>query len=861
MDLSVDDDLLKGFLDESLDLLSEVDSFIASIEHAEDPIETVNAIFRPVHSIKGNAPFFGFTSARNLAHELESLLSLVRDGTHAITPSLVSVLLDGVDELRAMLSRVQEGGPEVTDADALQVLIDRVIDEQNAGTDPVQVWSDVFQRVSHLQEAFAGKPEGEDLESILESLRVLSTGVEGIGDGVTEESLPPILKKAKELIEQSSTDELFTVLQEVHGQATSEETKEALHKVLDGFEAYVMSIGFDDLMREMVEEALALFQAEGHEGGQEEAPSSETEQADPQPEAQQASPSPSPEEKKSAPKADSGKTMRVAEEHIDTFLSYVGELLILGEMLVYLERRLAGIPGTNEVTSEFARLTESFSHLSSDLQKSLMSIRKVKVKTALQKVPRLVRDIAKNHGKDIRVETVGDEIEVDKSLIEMLDAPLTHMVRNAADHGVEKPEIREERGKERTGTISVSVSESEKFILVEVKDDGGGLNYDAIQSKAESLGLVRAGEKLTERQVVDFLFAAGVSTAKEVTDVSGRGVGMDVVKRNIEQAGGKIEVESTAGKGSRFSVEIPKTVTTHIVEALVFEVGDQFFAIPLEQVNEAFSCTEDEIFSATGEDRYLYRQDVALPIVPACDLLRSSGARSLEDQEEMIVLSINANRRTYALLVDSVLGVQQVVVKKLTGVVSKGDYYSGAALIGDGKIALVLEVDPFCVGYDLVRLAERARVEGTETHIEELSESFHGERVRETLLLAHIDGGNRVGIPLSLVNRLEKVHPGLVEIASGTPAMQYRDSILPIVFAVNGSQSEDNDRELDVVICKSGDQPVGLVVEKIVDIVDEEFFLDDIGRNPAIRGTSVIQDKVTDILQVDNFLAERLVQP
>ncbi|MCB0333384.1 MAG: chemotaxis protein CheW [Bdellovibrionales bacterium] len=277
-------------------------------------------------------------------------------------------------------------------------------------------------------------------------------------------------------------------------------------------------------------------------------------------------------------------------------------------------------------------------------------------------------------------------------------------------------------------------------------------------------------------------------------------------------------------------------------------------------MNEAFSCTEEEIFTATGEDRYLYRQDKALPIVPACDLLRTRGANELDDQVEKIVLSVNANRRTYALLVDSVLGVQQIVVKKLTGLVTQGDYYSGAALIGDGKIALVIEVDPFCSRYDLGRLADRAHIPGRETQIEEMTHSLTGEHIRETLLLAHIDGGQRVGIPLSLVNRLEKVRAEVVETASGAPAMQYRDSILPIVFANMGMAKDHTHDELDVVICRSGDQPVGLVVEDIIDIVEEDLFLENIGVDPSIRGTSVVLDKVTDILQVDRFLAKRLLQ-
>lgn len=245
--------------------------------------------------------------------------------------------------------------------------------------------------------------------------------------------------------------------------------------------------------------------------------------------------------------------MRVSEAHIDIFLAYVGELLVLGDMFTYLQARLASSHQSGGVAADFRRANGSFATLSNNLQNSIMSIRKVPLRVLLQKVPRLVRDVVAKNGKDIHVEICGDDVEIDKSLLEVLDVPLTHMVRNAADHGIETPDEREAKGKPRQGTMRVAAEECSTDIILTITDDGKGIDAEALRAKAESLGIIARGAPMTSDDVIALLFRSRVSTAKTVTDVSGRGVGMDVVKSNVEGAGGRITVTSTPGAGSTFS--------------------------------------------------------------------------------------------------------------------------------------------------------------------------------------------------------------------------------------------------------------------------------------------------------------------
>jgi two-component system chemotaxis sensor kinase CheA len=646
---------------------------------------------------------------------------------------------------------------------------------------------------------------------------------------------------------------------QLHEIAKNEETKQAFATLMESYDSYVGSIGFDDLLGQMITDALNTF-TEKEESA--EAPSTEPTPAPSQEEASPATKSDTSPEQSPTPqkKMESGKSMRVSEEHIDTFLSHIGELFIVGELLSYLERKLLLEDVHNDVLKEYRSILESFSSLSHNLQHSVMSVRKVSVKSLIQKSPRLVRDIASERGKSIAVKLTGEEIEIDKSLIELLDAPLTHMVRNAADHGIEMPEDREAADKDPQGTVHVSVKEDDKFVTLEIIDDGRGLNYDAIQKKAESLGLIQPGRKLSEDDVVNFLFAAGVSTAEKVTDVSGRGVGMDVVKRAIVDAGGNIHVHSEVGKGSTFTIQVPKAVTTQILEGLIFEIGEQCFVIPLDRINEAFACVSEEFFSAAGEDRYIFRHEEMVPIVPAKKLLSLKPLSTEQDEDAREhIISVRANRRTMGVWVDGIVGVQQVVVKDLKHIGDSASIFVGGALMGDGRIALILDVDKLCEKYDVANLAAHGHSTQSEPtrKTERTDESSHEGTYCE-VVIARV-GNDRIAFPLSLVNRLEKFSSAEVERASGTPVVQYREGILPLYDLSDLFQQETSatSEQFHTVVFKDGENLAGFIVDEIFDIAEDEIEIHQMESSELIQGTAIIRDKVTTLLNLPEVLQQK----
>lgn len=389
--------------------------------------------------------------------------------------------------------------------------------------------------------------------------------------------------------------------------------------------------------------------------------------------------------------------MRVSEAHIDNFLSFVGELVVIGDMLGHLQRQLSDGVTNAKYVANFRRINETFTSLSLDLQRSIMSIRRVPVGNLLSRGPRIVRDVAKNSGKDIHVVVEGGDVEVDKSLIDLLDAPLTHMVRNAADHGIESPEVRKQAGKPAQGTVHVSVRETDTDLLLEVVDDGAGIDREAIRSKAESMDLVRPGEPLNDEALVALLFSSGVSTAKTVTDVSGRGVGMDVVKRAIEEAGGLISVDTEPGKGSTFSVRLPKSVTTQILDGFIVEVCEQCYVLPMNRIRETVKVRPDEITTVTGKGRCIKRHGDILPVV---DLREALHLPARNGADYSLMVTAEAHRRQFAVVVDGVRGVQQIVVRSLEGLEQGMDMLAGGALLGDGSVALIIDADtlsPFAV--------------------------------------------------------------------------------------------------------------------------------------------------------------------
>ena len=545
--LDLDPSLIRDFLDEALDSLREVDVLLVQLEENPEDQGIINTIFRPVHSIKGNSPFFGFSDVRHLAHDTESLLSLIRNKQRYADKEIISTILRGVDELKQMLRRLHEGLPEVVDQESFEKLLTDINTEskRNAG---------------------------------------------------------------KKIVQESAER------QRIVGEEKAEAKKET------------------------------------------------------------------------------HKTMRVSEEHIDGFLAYVGELLIVGEMLTYLETRVSTRSIDANFATEFRRLNEAFLKLSNDLQKSIMTIRKVPVRQVTQKASRLVRDIAVASGKQIKVEVVGDDLDADKSIVELLDAPYAHIVRNAADHGIEAPAVRQTQGKSPEGNVKIEVSQEDLNLVIKVSDDGAGLNCEGILQKALKLGLVSPSAKLSNEEIKQLIFLPGISTASVITDVSGRGVGMDVVKQTIDAAGGTILVTSNNGVGTAFEMRVPTTVTTQIMNGFVIEVSGQSYVVQLERVLQIVDKSENGIQTIVGEIEYIEHMGEVIPVV---DLLRRFGIERLNQKlsDKKLFVVIESNKQRWALRVDGLIGVQQIVVKNMELAGYNQELFTGSAIMGDGRVGLVIDLD------------------------------------------------------------------------------------------------------------------------------------------------------------------------
>ncbi len=600
----IDAELLAEFVDESVDSLTETDQLFVQLELNPTDLDVVQAIFRPVHSVKGNSVFFGLLQVKTLAHELETLLDRIRKRELVADAGIISVLLAGIDELKAMLFRARDQEPEVTRHQAFDGLVERIKVAASGETRVVKqdrIWWSVFETLTGLQDEFGAESPKlwEEIEAILSTM----------AQAMPVSSAPPA--------------------------ATHPEP----------------------------------FAAKGEE-----------------PEPRQAPPASATNAAK-----DSAKTMRIAESHVDTFLSFVGELIVVGDLFKHLEGRVGELEDCGSLLAEFRRANETFSSLSDNLRDSIMQIRKVPVNKLLGRVPRIVRDISTSSSKKMTVETVGEDIRIDKSHVDLLEAPLMHMVRNAADHGIESPEERAASGKIEAGLVRVGIEEGDRHIVLTVSDDGRGLDLEAIREKGVGLGLIRKDAPLAQQDIINLIFSSGISTARSVTDVSGRGVGMDVVKRGIDSAGGWIRVDTEAGSGTTMQVFLPKSVTTQIMTGFLVEIAGQRFFFPMDKVLETFQMRPSETKSLKNQGRCVVRHGQTQPVLEIRKVLDLPGYNLGSEPEIAVTVATGASR--VVVFVDAVLGVQQMVVREISGLSKSSEIVVGAALMGDNSVVLILDLD------------------------------------------------------------------------------------------------------------------------------------------------------------------------
>ena len=574
-----------------------------------------------------------------------------------------------------------------------------------------------------------------------------------------------------------------------------------------------------------------------------ETPPARAEAAPPAPAASVPSPEPEPAASNEPRRQESvsDQSIRVDVQLLDQLMNLVGELVLArNQVLQY---------SASESSAVLNATSQRLNLITSELQEGVMKTRMQPIGNVWSKFPRVVRDLAVACNKKVRIEMDGKETELDKTLIEAIKDPLTHIVRNAIDHGLEDPDKRVAVGKDATGVLHLRAYHEGGQVNIEISDDGRGIDPSRILEKALGRGLVTSenANRMSDREILSMIFMPGFSTAEKVTNISGRGVGMDVVKSNIEKIGGTVDITSTPGLGTQLRIKIPLTLA--IIPALIIRSGEDRYALPqvslLELVRLEGETARSGIEEVHGVPVYRLRGN----LLPLVYLDRELQQRTTDDEDSALnIVVLQADDQSFGLVVDEITDTEEIVVKPLSKQLKGLKTFAGATIMGDGSVALILDVTGLATRAGVIGEV-RARLSGATDG----SGSESGSQY-QTMLLFMVGDNRRVAIPLSMVARLEEFDRGVVENAGEMEVVQYRGRILPLInvqriLGVPPSSSEDGNT-IQVIVYSQEGSTVGLVVDRIVDIIEDNVRVQRRRSHDGILGSAVIHDKVTDLLDV-----------
>ena len=817
MNNDLQEQFVRDMLTESYEGLDRYDQAILDLEQGNANSDTLHDIFRVVHTFKGTAGCLGFSHIEKLSHTGENLLDLLREHTIDSTPAITDALLKLSDALRAMLNSIETNG---TDDD---------------GRD--------YSELSATLTALRTSPEGNSSpESASSSPAVASSSIDE-----TSDAPPPEDTSASDAAETVDS----TRAPAAEASAASDNPAWGLFED-NPADAAPAASEEGNSMETASPTGWGLFEepAEPHAA----APTEPTE-TPAEPEPKSTSPAQDPAKPALNRAVTANASVRVDVGLLDRLMNMVGELVLSRNQLLQISQH-------KEITSEdVTTVSQRLNQVTSELQESVMKTRMQPIGTVWNKFSRIVRDLANGLGKTVRFETVGSDTELDRTIIEAIKDPLTHIIRNAIDHGVEMPADREAAGKTAEAHVLMRAFHEGGQVNIEIIDDGAGINGEKIRRKAVEKGIISEEDsvQLTEREMVNLIFAPGFSTAEKVTNVSGRGVGMDVVKTNIEKIGGSVDLQSVAGQGTTLKIKIPLTLA--IVPALIVRNGGQRFAIPqvslVELVRLEGEAAENALETVFDTPVFRLRGNL-LPLVFMHKVLRRPAPPATEPQILNIVV-LRSDQRQFGLVVDEVLDSEEIVVKPLGKQLKNLLMFAGATIMGDGQIALI--VDALGLAQHTGVLDENAR-EGL--HAGDLgTEASVGGDDHNRLLLFSLPGRDRLALPLEQAARLEEFPVSSIESAGRGEAVQYRNGIMPLVrlaqhlparSGATASPSQARDSE-QVIVYQNGNQLVGLVVGEIRDIIENPIAPGEESNAGGIEGSAIIQGKITDLIDVPAVLS------
>ncbi len=725
----IDDDI-EAFLVESYENLNQIEGDIIELEKASGDGEALVRIYRSLHTLKGNCGFLPFPNLESLAHAGENLLSCLRDRTIAITPNIISILLQTVDSIRQILSQIQATKQDGDVYDGLRL---------------------------------------RDYSALIGSLTRLS-----------ETKQTPKPSHSHEPIVNTQTPQIDA-------------------------EAPKDTAGSESVNNELTEISTTTSES---------------------------------------------AYIRVNVNLLDQMMNLVGELVLARNQIIGFSTKFKD--------NSFATTCQHLSLLTAQLQEGVMKTRLQPISSIWQKLPRVTRDLAIASGKEVEVEMEGADTELDKSIIETIKDPLTHLVRNCIDHGIELPAERVACGKPRLGRLFLRAFHESGKVNIEIGDDGRGLNLERLKGRAQQLGLVNAVQAATmsESEAMNLIFLSGFSTAEQVTYLSGRGVGMDIVKSNIEKINGTVEIYSQQGQGTTFRIKIPLTLA--IIPALIVTSGGNYYAIPQASLQELVRL------EALNSIEILYDVPVyrlrgnLVPLVYLKEVLQQDSVSNLETLSLVIV---QVDNYRFGLVVDTIEDIQDIVVKPLGRQLKALSLFAGATVLGDGTVALII---------DVVGLAKQTGIIAKKQLLSEnAANSQEQTGDRQTILLFEGPQGARMGIPLAIAFRLEEILASAVEKVANQDVYQSYGQILPLIdlYKIFGDGTHFNDEALAtvaetlqiIIVSPYSELSVGLVVDRILDIVEEPLTIKGIPSRPGVLFCAVIQGQITEIIDIETVI--RIANP
>jgi two-component system chemotaxis sensor kinase CheA len=853
-------------------------------------MELLGNIFRLVHTVKGTCGFLGLPRLESVAHAGENVLGKVRDGELDVTPEAVSLILECLDRIRSIMGDLEATGsePQGDDSDLIKRLnafadgaaaapaaapvpaappaptpaapssgavvslqsirpgktSDASIYEQIGGMGTIDAMIEVlFNRVmgdlrlkkffeniniDHLQgrsRDYVAKIAGGPDSFNEADLKAAHARLCGMGFNDTQfDAFAGHIQAALNTLEVPATISamimgmVFSTRDEVVGRVAPSEGITSLQQVsAAAAPAEPAAVNPVAELQQLVESVKTDTRAD-----------------------KQAKPSEAGDNKDSAV---ANQTIRVNVDLLENLMTMVSELVLTRNQVLQILRK--------HKDSEFAAPLQRLNHVTSELQEGVMKTRMQPIGNAWSKLPRLIRDLSHELKKKVDLVMIGQETELDRQVLEMIKDPLTHMVRNSADHGLETPEERRRAGKPETGKVTLNAFHEGGHIIIEISDDGRGLSLAKIKSKAVQNGLASEAEleSMTDQQIQQFIFKAGFSTAAKVTSVSGRGVGMDVVKTNIEKIGGTVEMRSTEGKGTTFVIKIPLTLA--IVSALIVECSGERFAIPQISVVELVRATSNgELKVEKIKDTPVLRlRNRLLPLVSLRELLRLDSSETKADEDTFIVVA-QVGTYSFGIMVDRVFDTEEIVVKPVAPILRDIEMFSGNTILGDGSVIMILDPNGIAAHSGQMGMGDSASAENMSKRSRSVSEEV------VPLLLFKAGDGAPKAVPLALVARLEELDRATIENSNDRWVVQYRGQLMPLVPMDAYQQISTEPGRQPVLVFSDREHSMGLMVDNIVDIVEARLNVELSAATPGRIGSAVIAGHATEIIDTGYYLSQ-----